>query len=98
MSETTFFEIVLLSEDFRFDGRDQIEDPLDEALQESGLGEVTGGGSGMGKANIDVEVIDPQRGLAVIREVLQRLGVAPSTTVRQAGSRSIMHSVYESKE
>lgn len=95
MSATTFFEIILQAADFTFDRRDEIEDPLDEALQAAGLGEVTGGGSGMGIANIDVEVTDTQRGLALIREVLQTLGVAPSTIIRQSGSPSIEHSVYD---
>ena len=95
MQETTFFEIILQSADFHFGGRGEIEDPLDEALHREGLGEVTGGGSGMGISNIDVEVTDPERGLILIREVLRDLGVASSTAVRQAGSPSIMHSLYE---
>jgi hypothetical protein len=31
--QTTFLEIVLQSADFTFGGRDEIEDPLDEALK-----------------------------------------------------------------
>ena len=95
MNESTFFEIILQSADFNFGGRDEIEDPLDEALQQANLGEVTGGGSGMGVSNIDVEATDPVRGLILIREVLQGLGVAKSTVIRQAGSPSIRHSVYD---
>jgi hypothetical protein len=95
MSETTFFEIILQVAEFTFDGRDEIEDPLDDALRQVGLGGVTGGGSGRGISNIDVEVIDPQRGLALIREILQDLGVAPSTIIRQAGVPSIEHPVWE---
>ena len=95
MSETTFFEITLLAAESTFGGRDEIEDPLDDALKQAGIGEVTGGGSGMGIANIDVEVADPERGLALIREVLRNLGVAPSTIIRQSGSPYIEHSVYE---
>ena len=94
MPGTIFFEIILQSADFTFGGRDEVEDPLDEALQEAGLGEVTGGGSGMGRSNIDVEVTDPQRGLALIREVLQGLGVARSTIIRQSGPESIRHPLY----
>jgi len=95
MNETTFFEIILRSADFTFGGRDEIEDPLDDALRNAGLGEVTGGGTGMGISNIDVEATDASRGLSLIREVLQRLAVAPSTIIRQAGSPSVEHSVYE---
>lgn len=95
MNETTFFEIILQSADFNFGGRDEIEDPLDEALQNASLGEVTGGGSGMGMCNIDVEVTDAEQGLMVIRQVLRRLEVAQSTVIRQSGSPSIRHSVYD---
>lgn len=96
MSDTTFFEIILQSADCNFGGRDEIEDPLDEALRNASLGEVTGGGSGMGVTNIDVEVTDAEQGLMVIRQVLQRLEVAKSTVIRQSGSPSIRHLVYDS--
>lgn len=96
MSETTFFEIILQHADFHFGGRDEVEDPLDEALQRDGLGEVTGGGTGMGISNIDIEVNDPERGLMLIRQVLRDLGVAPSTIIRQSGSPSLRHRVYDS--
>ncbi|QIF04175.1 hypothetical protein [Roseimicrobium sp. ORNL1] len=82
-ASTTFYEIVFQAADFTFDGRDEIEDPLDEALRESELGEVTGGGSGGGICNIDVEVKDAKRGLAVIRKVLRKLKVARSTRIHQ---------------
>ena len=95
--DTTFFEIILQSSDFKFGGRDEIEDPLDEALQRSGLGEVTGGGSGRGIANIDVEVSDPQQALALIRKVLQELRVDPRTVICQflpGKQEKIRHAVY----
>lgn len=94
MSHAVFYEIILQAADFTFEGRDEIEDPLDEALHQAGLGEVTGGGSGMGLVNIDIEVSEASHGLALIRNVLQQLGVAPSTVIRQAGAPSIEHSVY----
>lgn len=95
MNDTTFFDIIFQSADFRFGGRDEIEDPLDEALQQAGLGEVTGGGSGMGTSNIDIEVSDPVRALPLIREVLRSLGVAHSTLIRQAGPPPNSLFVYE---
>ncbi len=78
-----FFEIVFQSADFSFGGRDEVEDPLDEALRAQDLGEVTGGGTGLGMCNIDVEVSDAERGLALIRAVLRELGVASSTRIYQ---------------
>ena len=65
---------------------DRFEDPLDAALQASGLGEVTGGGSQMGEGSaveysgLDVVVNDRIRGIAVIRRVLQIAG-CPKTAV-----------------
>ncbi len=95
MKPTTFFEIILYDSDFRFDGRDEVEDPLDDALRAANLGSVTGGGSGMGLCNIDVEVTDPIRGLALIREQLRSLGVASSTEINQYDPEQIVHRVYE---
>ncbi len=67
MSASSFLEIILKSEDFAHAGRDEIEDPLDEALQAAGLGEVTGGGSGIDSNNIDVEVSGLSAGLELTR-------------------------------
>ena len=83
MEESIFLEIVFKSSDFQFAGRDEIEDPLEEALIQSGVGEVTGGGSGMGFSNIDVEVKDFDIGLKIIRNVLQSLKVSKTTIIKQ---------------
>jgi hypothetical protein len=79
--EPAFLEIVLESKDFAYDGRDEVEDSLHEALTAAGIGEVTGAGSGMGKSNIDVEVSDLEAGLALVRRVLGDLKVAASTVI-----------------
>lgn len=96
MGETVFFEIKFpVTARCTVDDRHEMEDRLDDALHHARLGEVTGGGIGLGSANIDVEVTDPQRGLALIREVLRSFAIAPSATIRQSGSPSIDHPVYE---
>lgn len=95
MNATTFLEIIFLSEDFTFNGRGEIEDPLNEALRKASLGEVTGGGSGMGKVNIDVEVTDPGLGLDVILQVLRGLCVAPSTYINQYEPVKTVRWVYD---
>jgi len=92
--ENIFLEIVLKSEDFKFGGRDAVEDPLDEELQKNNLGEVTGGGSGMGTTNIDVEVSDLEKGLELIRSVLSNLGVAKSTVINQYQPAHKIYNVY----
>jgi len=62
------------------------EDPLHEALQESGLGEVTGGGSQLGEndtiayCGIDVVVTEREAGLQIVRHTMRGLQ-APSGTV-----------------
>jgi len=84
----------LQAADFTFGGRDEVEDPLHEELQAVGLGEVTGGGSGLGIANIDVEVTNLVQGLAAVRRVLQRLGVAPSSRINQYEPSRVVHLVY----
>ena len=95
MNHPAFLEIVLKSEDFVFDGRDEVEDPLDEALQGAQLGEVSGGGSGSGSSNIDVELVDLERGLQLVRRVLRELGVAPSTVIIQRTPEHVVHKVYD---
>jgi hypothetical protein len=94
-SESIFLEIVLASADFKFAGRDEIEDPLDEALQKAQLGEVTGGGSGEDSSNIDVEVVDLHQGLTLIRRVLSDLRVAKSTYINQYDPEHVIHQIYE---
>ena len=65
------------------------EDPLRVALTAAGLGDVTGGGSQLGEGEsivycgLDVVVTDRKRGLAFIREVMQRLGATPATIVEE---------------
>ena len=95
MGEPVFLEVILRGEDFTFGGRDEIEDPLEEALSEAEAGEVTGGGTGPGICNIDIEVTKLDEGLRVIRGVLQELGVARSTVIKQHRPTEQVHLVYE---
>lgn len=79
--ERFFLEVVLQSDDSAFLERDEVEDSLQEALAAAGIGEVTGAGSGLGVANLDVEVTDLDEGLALVRKVLGDLEVPPSTMI-----------------
>jgi hypothetical protein len=84
--EPIFLEIIFVVDDLLangFEDRDEIEDELATALAESGLGEITGGGAGMGKAVIDVEIdanVNLEDARAFLRKLLRRLR-APSTTI-----------------
>jgi hypothetical protein len=106
IQEPFLIEIVFENADLAtsFEARDEIEDPLAEALATAGIGEVTGGGTGMGKSNIDIEVTDRDDGLALVRRVLQDLSVPASTIVYvhegdrlQGTGRYTAHAVYEQR-
>lgn len=88
MTNRTFIEIVLSIEVTEAVDREEIEDAPDEALQGAGLGEVTGGGTGLGLVHVDVEV-DATRGneaADLIRRTLQGLGVPEGRWVRGPGA------------
>jgi hypothetical protein len=56
------------------------EDPLDAALKQARLGEVTGGGSSLSKdkkiewVGVDIELTDLARGIPFVKSQLRRLG------------------------
>lgn len=99
MSEI-FLEVVIVVPDAIAVGiasRGEIEDPLEEALVDSGLGEVTGGGSGMGKYVVDVEVSEQGFGeaLRIIRKVLVGLRVPVSSRIKRNKPLKIEYIVYD---
>ncbi len=95
LTKTTFLEIALRpSAEATYAGRDEVEGPLHEELLRTGIGEVTGSGTGTGTFNIDVEVTDLPEGLAVIRQVLSRLGVPRDTVINQYDPERATHRVY----
>lgn len=71
------------------DRGDRYEDPLAAALASAGLGDITGGGSQLGEGDsiaycgIDVVVTNRQRGLALIRKTMKRLGASPATVIEE---------------
>jgi hypothetical protein len=73
---------------------------LQEALSAADLGEITGGGSQLGEGDsiaycgLDVVVTDRDRGLAVIRETMQRLGAPPATVIEEYLPSYHEHPVY----
>ena len=88
MTNPTFIEIVLSIEVTEVVDREEIEGALDEALHGAGLGEVTGGGTGLGMVHVDVEVDATRRNEAadLIRRTLQGLGVPEGSWVRGPGA------------
>jgi len=90
-----FLEIVFQNKDFPFKGRDVVEDALAEALEVSGVGEVTGGGSGPKTANIDVEVSDVDSGLEIIRQTLRTIKAPASTEIHQNTPAHIVYYIQD---
>lgn len=91
---TVFLEVTLSAADMTAAGllsRDEIEDPLSDALEREGLGEVTGGGGGMGTYVLDVEVSEEEfdRALAVMRAALREAGAPESTLIRRGSPRQV---------
>lgn len=77
-----------------FNGRDEIDEPLAEVLEESGFGEVTGGGSGGGQAIIDIELCgDLDAGIQLLRETLVRLRVPPGTVIKCHAPKNETHKI-----
>ena len=104
MNDPVFLQIIMQAEDLRnhnFEGRDQIEDPLQKALTNAALGEVSGGGSGGGVAIIDVDIENESKlaeGLKVIRRVLRDAGVPPSTIIKQTQPDEAIFNVYDEEK
>ncbi|MDP9765378.1 hypothetical protein [Deinococcus enclensis] len=88
MTNRTFIEIILGTEVTEVVDREEIEDALDEALQGAGLGEITGGGTGLGMVHVDVEVdaTCSNEAADLIRRTLQGLGVPEGSWVRGPGA------------
>jgi hypothetical protein len=95
-----FLEIVVKADEAATAGiesRDEIEDPLEQALSAAGVGEVSGGGGGSGVYVVDVEVATEdqfQEALAVIRGVLRELKVPPSTLIKRHKPKEASFPVY----
>jgi hypothetical protein len=95
-----FFYIRIPASVGPLDRGDLYEDPLQDALSEADLGEITGGGSQLGDGNsiaycgLDVVVTDRDRGLALIRETMQRLGAPPDTVIEEYLPTYREHPIY----
>lgn len=96
-----FLEIVLTAADLSasgIEGRDEIEDPVHDALSADGLGEVTGGGAGGGRVIVEVEVFDEQsleQALSVIRKELVRVGVPEGTIIKRNSPVPKVYRVFD---
>lgn len=95
---TVFLEVVLVAADMEAEGllsRDEVEDPLSDALEKDGLGEVTGGGGGSGVYIIDVAVSDEHfdEALASVRVALRTARAPASTEIRRHSPRETTYRI-----
>jgi hypothetical protein len=82
------------------------EDPIDQALSDSGLGTVSGGGSSLSDpmpdgtrivefSGIDIDTAQPARALLVLRELLKILDAPIGTELHYTrGSTKLMDQLY----
>lgn len=85
---------------FRFSSpsRGVIEDEIEVALEETGLGEVVGAGAALDGSfwDISIEVNDLEKGLAMLQKVLSDLKVPKSTVITLHNEDTmIQYPVYE---
>ncbi|MCP3100558.1 hypothetical protein LZ198_16940 [Myxococcus sp. K15C18031901] len=97
--DSQMIEVMFNSQDLArsgLGGRDAVAVPLKDALAASGLGAVTGGGTGGGVSIVDVEVAKERVPEAVrfLKQQLRQLGVPPST-VLNIGDSDVPIGVYE---
>ena len=69
-----------------FSGRDEVEEILEDVLVENNLGEITGGGTGIGISMIDVEIADENRSdeaLEIIRKTFRNSNLSARLEIRR---------------
>jgi hypothetical protein len=78
------------------------EDPLDAALKQSKLGEVTGGGSALGKdkkiewVGVDIELTDLRQGVLFVKSKLRQLGAPKGSKLEyEVNGKQVSVEIYE---
>ncbi|WP_254510721.1 hypothetical protein [Anatilimnocola floriformis] len=76
------------------------EVPLQEMLQNHGLGEVVGGGSSLGDGDaidycgVDIELTDRKQGIELLKSALQNLGAPQKTFIEEFLPEYFEHPVW----
>ena len=83
-------ELLIPDQDFGFDTISDVEQPLDQALIEAGVGEVTGGGIGAGWYRIEMDLTQPERAFEVVRRLATWLELPSSTLLRELESQKTL--------
>lgn len=95
-----FLEVVVNAADAAaagIDSKDEIEDALTAALEQSCLGEVTGGGGGMGVYVVDLEVFEADfaEGLEIVKQALREGQLPASTKIVRHEPERVEYSIYD---
>ena len=102
---TNTFVFVKVTESIQPVGRGQkYEDPLDAALKQAKLGEVTGGGSSLTKdrkiewVGVDVELNNLMRGIPFLRAKLRELGAPKGSTLEyEVQGKKVVVPIHEAE-
>jgi hypothetical protein len=97
--KTVFLEVVVRAAEAAgcgIESRDEIEGPLEDALTDAGLGEVTGAGGGSGVYVIDIEVSHGEfdRAIDLIKATLAELKVPPTTHIKRRDGERGSYPIY----
>jgi hypothetical protein len=97
-AETVTTVEVKINESVSSDARaTKYDEPLDAALKEAKVGEVTGGGNSLGKsgkiewAGLDIEINDVQKGIPLIKQKLLELGAPKGSSLEyKVGAKKVV--------
>ena len=95
-----FLEVIVNADEASavgIDSRDEIEDALEEMFDQSEMGELTGGGGGMGEYVLEVEVPDESfdKALALIKHCLRSLNLPQSTRIKRRSPALVEFKIYD---
>lgn len=99
---TTFVFVKVMDRVMPVERGSKYEDPLDKALKQAKLGEVTGGGTSLTKektidwVGLDVELTDVMRGIPFLKKKLIELGAPRGSILEyQFGGQKVQESVHD---
>lgn len=84
-------KIVIPSRAWRSGSPMDLQEPLDAALEQAGLGEIVRGGAAPGAFFLEAEVDDVTAAVAVLRRVLLEHRVPRGTRIDTATKRELVH-------
>lgn len=99
---TTFVFVKVMDRVMPVERGSKYEDPLDKALKQARLGEVTGGGTSLTKektidwVGLDVELTDVMRGIPFLKKKLIELGAPRGSILEyQFGGQKVQEPVHD---